>query len=157
MLGIRCTVFERENYLNERPHDWSFGIYWAQSSLTECLPNSLLDRLNTAQVDSLRTSTADNYMRLMNGKTAEELSRVPKPNVYRLRKSKFRALLAERTYVQVLYPLFDIERQTAFAGYLPNVYYSMAKDSAPCPTTLTKENQESQQPSKTAPKLQATC
>ena len=100
-LGIKCTVFEQEHYLNERSRDWSFGIYWAQSSLTECLPKSLLNKLNTAQVDPLRTSTPDDYLRLMNGKTAEELLRVPTPNVYRLRRSKFRALLAEGIDVQV--------------------------------------------------------
>lgn len=27
MLGIECTALEREQYLNERPRDWSFGIY----------------------------------------------------------------------------------------------------------------------------------
>lgn len=100
-LGIKFTIFEREHYLNERPRDWSFGIYWAQSSLLECLPKSLLGRLNTAQVDPSRTSTPDDYMRLINGKTAEELSRVPTPNVYRLRRSKFRALSAEGIDVQV--------------------------------------------------------
>lgn len=100
MLGIKCTIFERENYLNERPRDWSFGIYWAQNSLTECLPTSLLSRLNTALVDPSRTLSPDDYMRLMNGKTAEELS-MPTPNVYRLRRSKFRALLNEGVDVQV--------------------------------------------------------
>lgn len=100
MLGIKCTVFEREHYLNERPRDWSFGIYWAQSSLTECLPNSLISRLTTAQVDPLRTSTPDDYMRLMNGQTAGELLRVPTPNMYRLKRSKFRALLNEGIDVQ---------------------------------------------------------
>ena len=40
MLGIKSTVFEKEHYLNERPRDWSLDIYWAQSSLTECLPSS---------------------------------------------------------------------------------------------------------------------
>lgn len=101
VLGIKCTVFEREHYLNERPRDWSFGIYWAQSSLTECLPNSLISRLTAAQVDPLRTSTPDDYMRLMNGQTAEELLRVPTPNMYRLKRSKFRALLNEGIDVQV--------------------------------------------------------
>lgn len=128
ILGIKCTVFEREYYLNERPRDWSFGIYWAQSSLTECLPNSLLSRLNTAQVDPLRTSTSDDYLRILNGKTAEELLRAPTPNVYRLRRSKFRALLADGVDVQVQYPLLEIERQIAVATYLPNVYSSMEKD-----------------------------
>ena len=101
MLDIQCTVFEKEHHLNERPRDWSFGIYWAQSSLTECLPSSILSKMNTAQVDPFRNPTSDDYMRLMNGKTAEELSRVLTPNVYRLRRSKFRTLLVEGIDVQV--------------------------------------------------------
>ena len=121
MLGIKCTVFERERYLNERPRDWSFGIFWAQSSLRECLPISLLSRLNTAQIDPLRTPSPDDYMRLMNGKTAEELSRALTPHVYRLKKSSLRALLAEGIDVQVGYPPFEIERQLAVVTCLLNV------------------------------------
>lgn len=101
MLGIKCAVLEREQYLNERPRDWSFGIYWAQSSLTECLPTSLLNKLNTAQVDLSRRPSQCDYMRLMNGTTAEELSRVSTPNVYRLRRSRFRTLLAEGIGIRV--------------------------------------------------------
>lgn len=26
-IGVKCTVFEQGNYLNERSRDWSFGIY----------------------------------------------------------------------------------------------------------------------------------
>lgn len=29
-IGVKCTVFERENYLNERSRDWSFNIYQAK-------------------------------------------------------------------------------------------------------------------------------
>ena len=100
-LGIRCTVFERETYLNERSRDWSFGIYWAQNWLTECLPGSLLAKMSTAQVDPSRAPDPDSYMRLLNGKTAEELALVPTPNLYRLMRSKFRVLLSEGIDVQV--------------------------------------------------------
>ena len=100
-LGIKCTVFERENYLNERARDWSFGIYWAQDWLKECLSDSLHARLNTAQVDPSRSPGSLDSLRILNGKTAEELIALPTPNVYRLRRSSFRALLAEGVDVQV--------------------------------------------------------
>lgn len=101
MLGINCTVFEQEHFLNERQRDWSFGIYWAQSSLTECIPQSLLSRLNTAQVDPLHPPSPDDFIQVLNGKTTEELKSVPTPNVYRLRRSTFRALLADGIDIQV--------------------------------------------------------
>lgn len=122
-LGIKCTVFERENFLNERSRDWSFGIYWAQNWLTECLPTSLLAKLNTAQVDPLRIPGPDDYMRLMNGKTAEDLTVVPAPNLYRLMRSNFRVLLAEGIDIQVLYPPSSVSLQLdgrlEVASYLP--------------------------------------
>ena len=105
-LGIKCTVFERENYLNERSRDWSFGIYWAQDWLKECLPDALHRRLNTAQVDPSRTPDPHDFIRLLNGKTGEELAVLPTPNLYRLKRSGFRALLAEGVDVQVLTPFF---------------------------------------------------
>ena len=104
-LGIKCTVFERENYLNERSRDWSFGLYWAQSWLRECLPDALHGRLSAAQVDPTRAPSASDNLRLLNGKTAEEFTRVPTPNVYRLRRSQFRVLLAEGIDIQVYPPL----------------------------------------------------
>ena len=100
-LGISYTVFERERFLNERPRDWSFGLYWAHNWLIECLPNSLQRKLNTAQVDPSKTLDPDGYMRILNGETAEELKLVPMPNLYRLQKSRFRVLLAEGIDIQV--------------------------------------------------------
>lgn len=101
-LGIKYTVFERESYLNERARDWSFGIYWAQNWLRECLPDSLHSKLGAAQVDPSRFPNPDDDLRLLNGQTAEQLIRLPTPNLYRLRRSQFRALLAEGIDVQVL-------------------------------------------------------
>lgn len=113
-LGINCTVFEREHYLNERSRDWSYGVYWAQNWLKECLTDSLHNNLTTAQVDPTRFPSPDDTIRLVNGKTAEEFVALPVPNLYRLRRSKFRVLLAEGVDIQVLQPSHKTERQTSF-------------------------------------------
>ena len=158
-LGVTCTVFEREHFLNERSRDWSFGIYWAQEWLTECLPGSLLGKLNTAQVDPLRTPGPDDYMRLMNGRTGEDLTLVPAPNLYRLMRSRFRGLLAEGIDVKVLYTptsLLRLDGRLRLLLYLPMFYCSMARDSAAYLKTRTEKTRRSQQPLRTAPKLQAT-
>ncbi|CAD6593135.1 MAG: hypothetical protein ASARMPREDX12_006858 [Alectoria sarmentosa] len=99
-LGIKCTAFERESYLNQRSRDWSFGIYWAHGPLGECLPEAIRAQLNTATVDPSRTPSPEDFIRMVNGETAEELFRVPMPNVIRLKRSSFRALLAEGLNVQ---------------------------------------------------------
>lgn len=111
-LGIKCTIFDREAHLNQRSRDWSFGIYWAQGPLAECLPEPLRAKLNTATVDPSRTPSPKDFMRILNGETAEELTRVPMPNVCRLKRSAFRALLVEGLDVQVRQPLKIIHRFT---------------------------------------------
>ena len=100
-LGIKCTVFEREHYLNERPRDWSFAVSWALGRLTECLPDALNSKLNTAFVDPLQIKNSGEAMRLLNAKTGEELKVVPTPNLDLFKRSTFRALLAEGIDVQV--------------------------------------------------------
>lgn len=100
-LGIKCTVFEREHYLNERPRDWSFAVSWTQGQLTECLPNALNSRLKTAFVNPLQIKNSGEAMRLLNGKTGAELKIVPTPNLDLYKRSKYRALLAEGIDVQV--------------------------------------------------------
>ena len=94
-------MFEQESFLNQRPRDWSFGIYWAHGPLEECLPEPLRAKLNTATVDPSRKPSPDDFMRIVNGKTADELARMPISNVCRLKRSAFRALIAEGLDVQV--------------------------------------------------------
>ena len=100
-LGIKCTVFEREHYLNERPRDWCFSVSWTQGQLTECLPNALNGKLSTAFVDPLQIKNSGEAMRLLNAKTGEELKVMPTPNLDLYKRSKFRALLAEGIDIQV--------------------------------------------------------
>ena len=115
-LGIKCTAFERESYLNQRSRDWSFGIYWAHGPLGECLPEAIRAQLNTATVDPSRTPSPEDFIRMVNGETAEELFRVPMPNVIRLKRSSFRALLAEGLNVQVSSP-------TRLRSFLPRTLH----------------------------------
>ena len=98
---MKCTVYEREAYLNERPRDWSFGIYWAQESLNQCLPTDLKDRLGTAQVDPSYKPGKDDVIPLCNGETGETLAKVPTPFVYRLGRAKFRALISKGINIEV--------------------------------------------------------
>ena len=100
-LGIKCTVFEREHYLNERPRDWSFAISWAHPALTECLPNALNSKLKSAFVDPLQIKNSGEAIRLLNAKTGEELKVMPTPNLDLFKRSSFRALLAEGIDVKV--------------------------------------------------------
>ncbi|KAL8704292.1 MAG: hypothetical protein Q9201_002546 [Fulgogasparrea decipioides] len=94
-LKIKCTVFERENYLNERLRDWNFGIYHAQAPLEECLPKSIFERLMTAMVDPTRGLSEHDSLPMLNAKTGERLMAIPSPNVLRFSRSRFRALIAE--------------------------------------------------------------
>lgn len=167
-LGIKCTVFERERFLNERPRDWTFGIYWAQDWLRECLPASLLGRLNEAQVDRGRRPGAEDYMRMVNGSNGEDLTVVRAPGVVRLRRSRFRGFLVggegEGVDVKVsCYPsgsFFEIrsvaDRSLRLVTYHMFYYYSMVRDSARYLNTSPTESRPSWRPSRTAPKLQVT-
>ena len=100
-LNIKCTVYERDAYLGERSRDWSFGIYWAQECFNQCLPQSLKNRLSTAQVDPYHEPTESDFLPLRNAETGEEMMRVPTPFVYRLKRSKFRNLISEGVQIEV--------------------------------------------------------
>lgn len=100
-LNIKCTVYEREKYLNQRLRDWNFGIYHAQAPLGECLPDHLNQKLNTAFVNPNRGLSEEDKLTMLNAQTGELLMRMPTPNVIRLARSKFRALVAEGLDIQV--------------------------------------------------------
>ena len=100
-IGIECTVFEREQYLNERGRDWSFGIYWAQEPVAECVTQANLKRMPAAYVDEHRLSAPDDFIPIFNSATGEQLTRIPTPNSLRLQRIKFRSVLAKGIDIQV--------------------------------------------------------
>ena len=101
-LGIKCTVFEREKYINERRRDWNFGIYHAQAPLEECLPDHLKRRLVSASVNPSREPSENDKFTMVNAQTGDLLMQMPTPKVLRLARSKFRALAAEGLDIQVV-------------------------------------------------------
>lgn len=110
ILNIRCTIFERENYLNERSRDWNFGIYHAKPQFDECVPEDIRARLTTALVDPIRGLSEHDVFPLINGETGDLLLTVPTPNAIRLNRSKFRALIAEGLDVQVTNIFLRLDR-----------------------------------------------
>ncbi|CAF9902785.1 MAG: hypothetical protein HETSPECPRED_000005 [Heterodermia speciosa] len=99
-LNIRCTLFERENYLNERRRDWNFGITHALPQFQECLPDNISSRLTSVLVDPIRGLSGNDTLPMLNAESGELLMTVPTPNVFRLQRSKFRALIAEGIDIQ---------------------------------------------------------
>ena len=100
-IGVKCTIFEREQYLNERGRDWGFGIYWAQEPLAECLPEVNLAKMPAAYADEHHQPAPDDFVPIFNSGTGEQLSRVPTPHSLRLQRVKFRSVLAEGVDIKV--------------------------------------------------------
>ncbi|KAL8782626.1 MAG: hypothetical protein Q9213_005213 [Squamulea squamosa] len=99
--AVQATIFEREGYLNQRPRDWNFGVFWAQEALNQCLPSNLQSRLADARVDPVDARNYDNTLPIFNAESGDLLIRQPTPGVLRLRRSAFRQLIAEGLDIQV--------------------------------------------------------
>ncbi|CAL8584300.1 hypothetical protein XPA_009904 [Xanthoria parietina] len=108
-LNIKCTLFERESRLNERTRDWNFGIYHAMPQFNECVGEDISSRIPTVLVDPIRGFSDQDVFPIINGQTGEILMKLPTPNVVRLNRSKFRALIAEGLDIQYGKRLRDIQ------------------------------------------------
>lgn len=99
-VGIRCTVFEQDDSLDQRSRDWDFGIYWAQTPLDECLLDDVRDKIITAQVDNIQPS-ADDFLPVYNGLTSEIIHTIPTPHYIRLRRREFARVLGNEIDIRV--------------------------------------------------------
>lgn len=110
--GILPTVFEQDSGPDARPRDWSFGIYWAQSRIDECLTDELKALVDTAQTDPSYRRNPDSVLPLYHGTTGELLKTLPAPDAIRLKRKAWLGLLRTRVEVRVshlpiyLYPIF---------------------------------------------------
>ncbi|KAF5373043.1 hypothetical protein D9758_001503 [Tetrapyrgos nigripes] len=95
-LGIPFGVFEQAASVDARPRDWSFGVYWAQTPLAECLPEGIDEKflVENAQVDDLKP-TADFVLPFFNSETGDLLKEVPIPFSIRFAKRKFVGILSQ--------------------------------------------------------------
>ncbi|OJJ48316.1 hypothetical protein ASPZODRAFT_158060 [Penicilliopsis zonata CBS 506.65] len=97
--NILCTVFEQDATPHARPRDWNYGVYWAQSNLSECLPPELINQLETCQVDLHKPADTD-YLPSFNGETGERILAFPAPYSLRLKRRAFLELIATGVDVQ---------------------------------------------------------
>ncbi|KAL8655648.1 MAG: hypothetical protein Q9210_000758 [Variospora velana] len=108
-LSIKCTLFERENYLNERLLDWNFQLYHAKPQFDECLPDHISNKLTSALSDPIRGLSEHDVFPMFNAQTGELLMKMPTPNALRLNRSRFRALIAEGLDIQYSKRLSSID------------------------------------------------
>ncbi|KAG9246907.1 hypothetical protein BJ878DRAFT_539860 [Calycina marina] len=99
-VGIACTVFEQDTGFFQRPRDWNYGIYWAQSRLDECLTPDLRALVKSVQTDPSYTPSADSIMPLHNGKTGELMRNIPAPYSLRLRRKRWLQLLSKNVDIK---------------------------------------------------------
>ncbi|KAH7351237.1 hypothetical protein BKA65DRAFT_254670 [Rhexocercosporidium sp. MPI-PUGE-AT-0058] len=93
--GIACTVFEKDTDLLQRPRDWNFGIYWAQSRLDECLTDDLKALIPTVQTDPSYVANEESVMPVHNGETGELMKNLPAPWSLRLKRKKLIEMLGK--------------------------------------------------------------
>ncbi|KAK7540728.1 uncharacterized protein J3D65DRAFT_250740 [Phyllosticta citribraziliensis] len=109
--GIKCTVFERDPDLDSRPRDWNFGIYWAQTSLDECLPKEASEKIISAQVDNFRPSP-DAFIPFFNGVTGELMTQLDTPYYLRLRRREFARVMGSGIDVRYNKKLVSIDAES---------------------------------------------
>ncbi|KAF5373076.1 hypothetical protein D9758_001501 [Tetrapyrgos nigripes] len=95
-LGIPYAVFEQDAAIDARPRDWSFGIYWTQTTLKECLPDGIDEKylIDKVQVDRM-VPTEDLIIPLFNSWTGEILKPIPTPYGLRLQRRTFMRALTQ--------------------------------------------------------------
>ncbi|THU96336.1 FAD/NAD(P)-binding domain-containing protein [Dendrothele bispora CBS 962.96] len=114
-LGIPCSVFEQDAAIDARERDWSFGVYWAQSRLGECLPEGVDETylLENVQVDKY-IADEDAFIPCLNGVTGELTSKIPTPFSIRLQRRKFIKLLSQGIDIHYGKQLTDIKTEGGF-------------------------------------------
>lgn len=77
------------------------GLHWAWPSFQSLVPETIFNRIETAQVDPSMPVKPIERLPMLNGATGELLTAIPVDRFYRLRRSKIRALLMEGLDVQM--------------------------------------------------------
>ncbi|KAL8940790.1 MAG: hypothetical protein Q9211_002112 [Gyalolechia sp. 1 TL-2023] len=98
--GVPCVVYERDQQDAARKRDWNMGLHWAAPDLQTLIPESLLSRIQTAQVDPHTPTKAVEKLRFINGQTGDVMGLAEIEKLYRLRRSKIRTLLLEGVNVK---------------------------------------------------------
>lgn len=100
-VHIKCTVFEQDASLTERPRDWNFGMYWAQSRLNECLSEEMRARVVDVQTDPTHKPSEDTILPVYNGETGDILKVLPAPFSIRLHRRRWLKMLSDDVNIKV--------------------------------------------------------
>jgi hypothetical protein len=96
--GISFEIFERETsttYIT-RPRDWTMALHWGTDYLLECLPQELIDRLESearVQAGVKLTQEQKESIPVVDGETGEVVTRIKGTTAGRVAKSKLRGVL----------------------------------------------------------------
>ena len=108
------TVFEQDASPTSRPRDWDFGIYWAQSRITECLTPELNALIGTVQTDPSYQPHEGSIVPIYNGTTGDRVKEVDAPFAIRLRRRAWLDLLRTGLDVRVRGPRSAIKKLPTF-------------------------------------------
>jgi len=84
------------------------GVHWGIPLLKNLIPPDAFAKLDAAQVDPNRPCPPSDTIRFLDGQTGKQIGASTTPHIYRLRRSKLRALLLEGIDVQYDKTLTDI-------------------------------------------------
>ncbi|KAI8294813.1 hypothetical protein K4K57_012667 [Colletotrichum sp. SAR 10_99] len=99
--GFEVTVFERDASIDARPRDWTILIHWGMSTLTEMLPDHIVNSFPKAYCNPhLQFDDWDESVLGYNALTGEVLFRNSTPGARRVSRRRFREILAEGLDIQ---------------------------------------------------------
>ena len=103
--GISCSIFERDSVeWYTRTREWGMTLHWGKDHLAECLPQPLIDRLQSIRADQYFVPSPDQSdIPMYNGKTGDLLTKLKADNPVRVSRRKMRVLFAEGLDIQVVF------------------------------------------------------
>ena len=107
--GILYVIYERNDPFNPRQRDWNMGMHWAVPSLQSIIPEDIFARIQSTLTDPNTPVPLNDTLRFFNGQNGELINEISSLPVYRLRRSKIRALLMEGLDVREGKRLVDVE------------------------------------------------
>lgn len=107
--GIPYVIYERNDPFNPRQRDWNMGMHWAVPSLQSIIPEDIFARIQSTLTDPNIPVPSNDTLRFFNGQNGELINEISSLPVYRLRRSKIRALLMEGLDVREGKRLVDVE------------------------------------------------
>jgi hypothetical protein len=101
--GISYSIFERDSAeWYTRTREWGMTLHWGSNHLTDCLPQPLVDRLQSIRADPYLVPSPDqSHIPVYNGKTGDLLTQLKAENPVRVSRTKMRVLFGEGLDIQV--------------------------------------------------------